>query len=131
MVLLLIARADCWHYFVHVPSRCVTWKLQQMHISALAADRLKELCARLDSAAGGLRFEGYIGTCRGSSPVFKPAASRRANEEEVTVSGIRFFVPVRERGVFDSASLDLDTSFMGRGLFLTWPHREGCKCDCH
>lgn len=101
-----------------------------MHVSPDAAARLRDLLDRLPDTTGGLRFEGYIGTCHGSSPVLKPVSAPDDDDQVVVVDGVRFFVPETNREVFDTASLTCDRSFMGRGLHLTWPHREGCDCQC-
>ncbi len=100
-----------------------------MNISPAAIAKLKKLLDRLPSATGGLRFEGYIGTCHGSSPILKPVATPDAGDVERVEDGIRFFVPADKVDLFAAATLDVDRSFMGRGLFLTWPHGQGCDCS--
>jgi Fe-S cluster assembly iron-binding protein IscA len=119
------------HFLCHFPRR--VWAgigVGPMVISESAASRLQELRDRLGSPGCGLRFEGHLGTCHGSSPILKPAQGARPGEREVTVDGIKFFVPAEHDEVFERAQLDMDGSFMGRGLYLTWPHREGCDCEC-
>lgn len=101
-----------------------------MDITSDAARRLRVLQDRLGSTRGGLRFEGYIGTCKGSSPVLKPASAPESGQDEVVVKGIRFFVPPDQRAVFAAARLDFESGLMGRGLHMTWAHRDGCACDC-
>lgn len=105
-----------------------------MTVSPEAAAKLQVLVSRLGTRTGGLRFEGYVGSCRGSAPIFKPVAVPVAvpvaGDRELEVAGIRFYIPPREFALFEAAHLDLDDSFMGRGLSLTWPHLSGCTCNC-
>jgi Fe-S cluster assembly iron-binding protein IscA len=101
-----------------------------VQISETAASRLAQLSEGLISATGGLRFEGYIGTCRGSAPVLKPVDGPEEGDRLFEVKGIRFYVPAENEEVFETATMDVERSFMGRGLFLSWPHRAGCDCEC-
>jgi Fe-S cluster assembly iron-binding protein IscA len=101
-----------------------------MQVTEAAATRLRGLLDRLGEPVRGLRFEGYVGTCRGSTPVLRPAAAADENDASVTVAGITFFVPAEHLGVFEVATMDDDRSAMGLGINLTWPHgAKGCRCQ--
>jgi Fe-S cluster assembly iron-binding protein IscA len=79
--------------------------------------------------AGGLRLEGYLGTCRGSAPSLRPTDTPKHGDEVVDLNGLRLFIPRRFAHLMAGATLDWDPSFMGRGLNLTWPHHERCPCS--
>ncbi len=100
-----------------------------MEITPEAAAALRKLVGRLEQPNAGLRFAGSLGTCRGSAPILQPAPAPLANETEVVVAGIRFFVPDSQRQRFALAKLDRDGSLLGKGLTLTWPHQDGCACQ--
>ncbi|MDT8391515.1 MAG: hypothetical protein RRC34_13515 [Lentisphaeria bacterium] len=102
-----------------------------MVISPAALRRLTKLLATFPDSVSGLRFEGHVGTCRGSAPIFKPLEAPLKGDQTITVDGFKFFVPKEKMTVFMTASLDVDRAFMGKGFFLTWPHMSGCDCDCH
>ena len=100
-------------------------------ISPAATERLNKLLAKFPGSVTGLRFEGHVGTCRGSAPIFKPVERPSEGDQAVTVDGLTFFVPADKVAVFNAATLDVDRSFMGKGLFLKWPHMDACDCECH
>lgn len=102
-----------------------------MVISPAAAKRLTQLLAKCPGRVSGLRFEGHVGTCRGSSPIFKPVETPESDDQCCVIKGVAFYVPPDKKAVFDAATLDVDRSFMGKGLFLKWPHMEDCECQCH
>jgi len=87
---------------------------------------------RLLKSAGSsscrLRLEGVIGTCRGSTPVLRPVDAAAEGDAEVQCEGLVLYIPEEHAHLVDSAVLDWETSFMGRGLSLTWPHSDACHC---
>lgn len=93
----------------------------------------QERLARLLQAAGadcrGFRFDGYIGSCRGSTPLLRPAVGPSRGDTEERCGGVLVYVPSEYAEVAAQATLDFEPSFMGRGLHLSWPHRRGCQCD--
>ena len=101
-----------------------------MIVTQAAKDKLGGLCHRLGKSVVGLRFEGYVGTCRGSSPVLKPVRKPHERDVRTVVEGVTFFVPPDQSVVFEHATLDVDDALLGRGLTLTWPHVDGCRCQC-
>lgn len=100
-----------------------------MIVTEKAGKRLKHLLKRHPGAPKGLRYKGKIGTCKGSSPVFKPAEAPDENEESVNSDGLVFFVKKGDLELFDSATIDYDNSFLGKGLTMTWPHCPECHCS--
>jgi len=98
-----------------------------MQIAESAATRLQSLLERSGTPRHGFRVEGIIGTCRGSTPVIKPAAEPAEDEREVKAGPIRFFAKKEVAGILEEATLEYDNRLLGRGLVLTWKHREnGC-----
>ena len=100
-----------------------------MTLTESARHRLQRLLQAADTEAQGFRVEGMVGTCRGSTPILKPAAAPGAEENVVAADGIRFFVPEAHLDTWRSATIEYDSSLLGKGLTMTWPHREGCACS--
>lgn len=95
-----------------------------MKISEAAKKKLAEL---LPKGVTGFSVTGFVGTCRGSTPVLQPA--QKALSGQVTLTqGITFFVNPELADDFRDCQIDYDGSFFGKGLTVTWPHREGCAC---
>jgi Fe-S cluster assembly iron-binding protein IscA len=95
-----------------------------MKISGTAEKRLKKLLKK----AAGFSVSGFMGTCRGSTPVLKPVEGPADNQETMTAGDITFFVNEEIAAEFRDSVLDYDPSFFGKGLTATWPHRSGCAC---
>jgi Fe-S cluster assembly iron-binding protein IscA len=96
-----------------------------MNLSATAKTRLTAL---LPAEATGFSIEGFVGTCRGSTPVMNPVCVSAPGQETVKCEGLTFFVNPELAADFRECSLDYDGSFFGKGLTATWPHRLGCNC---
>lgn len=96
-----------------------------MNLSVTAQKRLREL---LPAEASGFAIEGFVGTCRGSTPVMKPAETAAAGQITLSCEGLTFFVNPELAADFSECFLDYDGSFLGKGLTATWPHRPGCNC---
>ena len=97
-----------------------------MNLTGNAEKRLKKL---LSKGAAGFSVEGFIGTCRGSTPILKPVEQANPDQKTLQLSGLTFFVNPEIVTRFDECNLDYDRSFFGKGLTATWPHRNGCACD--
>ena len=97
-----------------------------MNISEPAKKRLTHL---LPENAAGFSVTGFLGTCRGSTPVLNPVQEAHAGQETLQCAGLTFFVNPDIATDFLGCLIDYDGSFLGKGLTVTWPHREGC--DCH
>lgn len=97
-----------------------------MNLTTAAENRLKKL---LPQASKGFSVIGYLGTCRGSTPVMKPAEAPAAGQETMESHGITFFVNSDIAAEFRDCELNYDPSLFGKGLTATWPHRSGCACN--
>ncbi|MGE4488977.1 MAG: hypothetical protein AB7E95_05485 [Kiritimatiellales bacterium] len=96
-----------------------------MILSATAEKRLNDL---LPAEAKGFAVTGFVGTCRGSTPVLQPADEAQPGQETMTGGNLTFFVNPDIADDFRECSMDYDGSFLGKGLTATWPHRLGCNC---
>jgi len=96
-----------------------------MIISEEAQKRLKKL---LPANSNGFRYIGHVGTCRGSTPILKPAQKPAEDESVIESYGIVFYVTEENFERLDRAIIDYDPSFMGKGLTMNW-HKDGCACN--
>jgi Fe-S cluster assembly iron-binding protein IscA len=97
-----------------------------MNLSQKAEKRLKKL---LSEGAAGFSVTGFVGTCRGSTPVIQPALKAEAGQITVESAGLSFFVNAEIAERFSTCNLDYDGSFLGKGLTATWPQCDKCACD--
>lgn len=101
-----------------------------MRVSDKAVTRLRRLLDSAGQEACGFRFRGHVGTCRGSTPVIRPASGPEDGETAVDCGGIVFYVPEEYRVLFDLGALDYESGLFGKGLYLTWEHGSGVPCAC-
>jgi len=87
-----------------------------------------KLAGLLPDGAAGFSVTGFVGTCRGSTPVLNPAQKALAGQVTLECEGITFFVNPEIAVDFRDCAIDYDRSFLGKGLTVTWPHRAGCAC---
>lgn len=87
-----------------------------------------KLTALLPKGAAGFSVTGFVGTCRGSTPVFHPAQEAKGDQVRFVCENITFFVNPEIAAEFRDCEIDYDRSFFGKGLIVTWPHRTGCAC---
>jgi Fe-S cluster assembly iron-binding protein IscA len=97
----------------------------QMNLNQAAKQRLTDL---LPEEAKGFSVTGFLGTCRGSTPVLHPVQEAQAGQETMACEEITFFVNEDLAADFRECAIDYDRSLFGKGLTVTWPHREGCAC---
>ena len=96
-----------------------------MQVTDEAAKRLEVLRRRAGGRCLGFWLQETIGTCRGSCPVLKPVSEPVPGTVEVSGRGVPFYAAPEYAEVLEEAVLDFDGTFFGRGLVVSWPHREG------
>lgn len=89
----------------------------------------KRLVALLPEGNIGYEVQGYLGTCRGSTPVLKPVAFPLLDEENICAGGIQFYVKAEIVDFIRDCDMDYDPSFFGKGLTMTRSHQNGCACN--
>jgi Fe-S cluster assembly iron-binding protein IscA len=99
-----------------------------MTITDAAIEKLKILRSKAGKDVSGLRISGFVGTCRGSTPVLKPAATPESDDCTLSIAGITLYIAAEYAALLRDAVLDYDRSFLGRGLTMTWPHHDECPC---
>lgn len=97
-----------------------------MKLTPASENRLREL---LPAEAKGFSVTGYMGTCRGSTPMLSPANEPKPNQETIECAGLVFYVNEEIAELFRDCEMDYDPSLFGKGLTAVWPHRDGCACN--
>jgi Fe-S cluster assembly iron-binding protein IscA len=98
-----------------------------MQITQAAEQKLQKLSHDLGDPAY-LRIEGYLGSCRGSKPVLKPASEPAETDTVIETGTLSLCLVEEHTELLQSATMDCDDSFLGKGLTLTWPHQDNCPC---
>lgn len=98
-----------------------------MELTDAAEKRLLKL---MPKGCRAFEFKGAMGTCRGSTPILQPLKSDGAeNLQRIDAGKITFYAAEDELERLQSSHLDYDgTPLFGKGLTMTWPHRNGCAC---
>lgn len=89
----------------------------------------KRLTALLPKESGGFEVQGYLGTCRGSTPILKPVSHPDPDYVVSDAGGISFFIKPEIFEFLRDCTLDYDPSFFGKGLTMVRSHQHGCACD--
>lgn len=100
-----------------------------MKISQRAEKKLSEMLSRLGGDTTGFLISGFMGTCRGSTPILEPVQGGNTGDVLVQQEPLQLYVSAEYVDFLATANLDYDPSFMGRGLFMTWEHQRGCPCS--
>lgn len=106
-------------------SNLLGYKARPMNLSVKAKKRLEQL---LPDGATGFSVEGFVGTCRGSTPCIQPAERAQPGQELFEESGLTFYLNPEIAERFRTCDLDYDPSFLGKGLTATWAQCEECAC---
>jgi len=99
-----------------------------MQISATARQRLLHLRRQAGAACIGFRCRGFIGTCRGSTPILEPIEQASPDEQCQNEGDFILLFPAEHQATAALANLDYEGGLLGRGLYVTWPHHDNCHC---
>jgi len=99
-----------------------------MVVTDAAQRRLDALRRRLGARCVGFRFDGAVGSCSFSKPILKPVSAPVAEAREFRAGAVVIFATGELAEILETATVDCDTTpLFGRGLTVSWPHRErGC-----
>lgn len=102
-----------------------------MVVSDAAQRRLSALQRRAGSGCIGFRFDGAIGSCRVSKPILTPVDTVVPEARAFCCGGVTLFASGAYAEILDNATIDFDDGLIfGRGLVVSWPHREGGCPNC-
>ncbi len=102
-----------------------------MTVTEAARRRLSALRERCGQGCLGFRFRGALGSCLGSTPLLEPVAAPVPGCREFRDGDVVLFASGEAADILAEATLDADDGVLfGRGLVLSWPHREGGCPNC-
>jgi iron-sulfur cluster assembly protein len=98
-------------------------------VTEAAAARVKELLAKADTPAAGLRVGVKSGGCSGYSYVVEYAEEKRPFEDVVEDKGVRIFVDPSALLVILGTTMDYRVSTLESGFVFENPNESG-RCGC-
>ena len=102
-----------------------------MKVSADAQERLVLMARRSGKGCVGFRFDGAIGSCRGSKPMLTPVSEPVPGARAFQAGAVVLYASADYADVLETSTLDYDGALLfGQGLTISWPHREGGCPNC-
>ena len=78
---------------------------------------------------GGFRLTVAPGGCSGYSSEFTVEATPRSGDAELSLGGVRVFLPAESRLLLDGVTMDFTETPMQSGLSFVNPNAEACGCS--
>ena len=79
--------------------------------------------------AGGFRLSVAPGGCSGYTSEFTVESAPRGGDAELTVNGVRVFLPAESRLLLDGVTVDFTDTPLQSGLIFVNPNAEACGCS--
>jgi iron-sulfur cluster assembly protein len=100
-----------------------------LEITPRAVERAKQLIARQETPARGIRVGVRGGGCSGLSYVVKPETAEKKGDVLVDVDGLIVFVDAKSQLFLLGTVLDWEDTLMQSGFKFTNPNaRRSCSC---
>jgi iron-sulfur cluster assembly protein len=103
--------------------------LPQVTVTATAEKFMRRMVRFSEHPAGGFRLTVTPGGCSGYSSEFTVEAAPRAEDGEITVNGLRLFLPAESRLLLDGVTVDFAESPTQSGLTFFNPNQAACGCS--
>lgn len=101
----------------------------EVKLTALAAEKVKELLAERQRENDGLRLGVRGGGCSGNSYFMEFAEQAEEGDHTFESFGVRLFVDPRSLVLLGGTEIDYVTGLMGSGFKFNNPHvRHSCAC---
>jgi len=101
----------------------------EVKLTALAAEKVKELLAERSLEAHGLRLGVRGGGCSGNSYFMEFAEKAEAGDHAFESHGVKLFVDARSLMLLGGTEVDFVTGLMGSGFKFNNPNvRHSCAC---
>lgn len=95
-----------------------------------AAERFMRRMVRFSGhPAGGFRLSVAPGGCSGYSSEFSVEPAPKGGDSELTVNGLRLFLPAESRLLLDGVTVDFTETATSAGLSFVNPHAGACGCS--
>ena len=95
-----------------------------------AAEKFMRRMVRFsEHPAGGFRLSVAPGGCSGYTSEFSVEAAPRGSDAELTVNGVRVFLPAESRLLLDGVTVDFSETPVQSGLTFTNPNAAAHACS--
>lgn len=101
----------------------------QVTVTAAAEKFMRRMVRFSDSPGGGFRLTVTPGGCSGYASTFSVEAAPQAGDAELSVNGLRLFLPAESRLLLDGVTVDFADSAMQGGLTFFNPSAAACGCS--
>jgi iron-sulfur cluster assembly accessory protein len=100
-----------------------------VHLTELAAQKVRELLAERELASHGLRIGVRGGGCSGNSYFMEFCDKESAGDQVFDSHGVRLYVDTRSLTLLGGTEIDFVTGLMGSGFKFNNPNvRHSCAC---
>lgn len=100
----------------------------QVTIGPAAEKFMRRMVRFSEHPAGGFRLQVTPGGCSGYSSVFSVEPAPLAGDSELSVNGLRLFLPAESRLLLDGVTVDFADTPMQSGLTFVNPNAAACGC---
>lgn len=100
----------------------------QVNVTAAAEKFMRRMVRFSASPAGGFRLRVSPGGCSGLASDFSVEAAPQTGDAELSVNGLRLFLPAESRLLLDGVTVDFSDTPLQSGLSFVDPRAGACGC---
>ena len=101
----------------------------RLTVTAAAEKFMRRMVRFSEHPAGGFRLTVTPGGCSGYASEFTAEAAPRSGDSELTVNGLRIFLPAESRLLLDGVTVDFAETATSSGLSFFNPNAAACGCS--
>jgi iron-sulfur cluster assembly accessory protein len=101
----------------------------QVTVTPAAEKFMRRMVRFSQHPAGGFRLSVAPGGCSGYTSEFTVESVPRGGDAELTVNGVRVFLPAESRLLLDGVTVDFTDTPLQSGLTFVNPNAEACGCS--
>ena len=103
--------------------------LPQVTVTAAAEKFMRRMVRFSAAPAGGFRLSVSPGGCSGLASQFSVETDPLPGDAELSVNGLRLFLPAGSRLLLDGVTIDFSDSLAASGLSFVDPKATACGCS--
>lgn len=100
-----------------------------VEVTAAAEKFMRRMVRFSEHPAGGFRLSVSPGGCSGLSALFTVEGEPAKGDLEMSVNGLRLFLPAESRLLLDGVTVDFADTPMQSGLTFIDPKQSACGCS--
>lgn len=101
----------------------------QLTVTPAAEKFMRRMLRFSEHPAGGFRLTVSPGGCSGYSSEFSVEAAPRSGDAEISINGMRLFLPAQSRLLLDGVTVDFADTPTQSGLTFVNPNAASCGCS--